>query len=158
MFLFPYLGLAVPAIGIGIAALYTTETNVMTWCAGVPLAGIGAPAARHGKSAGAPDESRQDRVDPVTFQVTAVLDHLFHAYGRSTGDRWTRQAPSSPDCARSDRSPISGGRNTRSAGAPTAPNDSSSRQPETGKPSLASAPRTLRRARASALRDPAGAL
>ena len=64
LFLFSYLGLAIPAIGIGIAALYTTETNVMTWFAGillVLLAGIGALTTRHGRSAGAPDESRPPR-------------------------------------------------------------------------------------------------
>ncbi|MEZ0067220.1 MFS family permease [Streptacidiphilus sp. MAP12-20] len=63
LFLFSYLGLAVPAIGVGIAARYTTETNVMTWFAGillVLLAGISALTARHGRTAGASRETNAD--------------------------------------------------------------------------------------------------
>jgi hypothetical protein len=38
LFLISYLGLALPAVGLGIATRYTTATTAMTWFTGVLLA------------------------------------------------------------------------------------------------------------------------
>jgi MFS family permease len=65
LFLISFVGLAVPAVGIGLATHYTSATAAVTWFTGVLLALLAAVAALTARSAPAPRTLAQRRAGPA---------------------------------------------------------------------------------------------